>query len=143
MVRSEVSITWELKHSRGFIMEPRPEEKIASCLPNRPNPGQGSSMPLITARSAPRPPRTGGWITPINDVGNREGRLMVDRFASAWTNFAKNGVPNSDLTPDWTPYDLDKRATMVFDINTRVEIDYRREFRLLWDELGGGNLMGQ
>ena len=64
-------------------------------------------------------------------------------FASAWTGFAKTGVPNSDMTPEWTPYDLDKRATMVFDINTRVENDYRREFRLLWDELGGGGLLGQ
>lgn len=80
---------------------------------------------------------------PINDVGNQEGRSMVDLFASVWTNFAKNGAPNSESTPEWTPYDLDNRATMVFDINTRVENDHRREFRLLWDELGGGGLLGQ
>jgi len=31
---------------------------------------------------------------------------------------------------------------MVFDNNTRVENDYRREFRLLWEELGGTGIGG-
>lgn len=74
---------------------------------------------------------------PNNDSGQKAGKLMVDRFAAVWTNFAKTGVPNSDLTPDWPQYDLKNRATMVFDNNTRVESDYRRDFRLLWEELGG------
>ena len=77
---------------------------------------------------------------PINDCGDREGKLMVDRFAAVWTNFAKTGVPNSAITPDWPAYDKEKRATFVFDVNTRVENDYRREFRLLWEELGGSGL---
>jgi para-nitrobenzyl esterase len=73
---------------------------------------------------------------PCNDSGQKEGKLMVDRFAAVWTNFAKTGVPNSDLTPEWPRYNLKNRATMIFDNNTRVESDYRREFRLLWEELG-------
>jgi para-nitrobenzyl esterase len=77
-----------------------------------------------------------------NDCGQKAGKLMVDRFAAVWTNFAKTGVPNSDLTPDWPKYDLKNRATMVFDNNTRVENDYRREFRLLWEELGGTGIGG-
>jgi len=79
---------------------------------------------------------------PINDCGDREGKLLVDRFAAVWTNFAKTGVPSSAITPDWPAYDKDKRATMVFDINTRVENDYRRDFRLLWEELGGTGIGG-
>jgi para-nitrobenzyl esterase len=79
---------------------------------------------------------------PINDCGDREGKLLVDRFAAVWTNFAKTGIPDSDLTPTWTAFDNNQRATMVFDLNTRVENDYRREFRFLWDELGGGGLLG-
>lgn len=74
---------------------------------------------------------------PATDIGNSEGRLMVDRFAAAWTGFAKTGIPNSDMTPNWPAYDPEKRATMIFDVNTRIENDYRREFRLLWEELGG------
>jgi para-nitrobenzyl esterase len=79
---------------------------------------------------------------PINDSGDREGKLMVERFAAVWTNFAKTGVPNSDLTPPWTVFDNHQRATMVFNLDTRVENDYRREFRLLWEELGGSGLFG-
>jgi para-nitrobenzyl esterase len=79
---------------------------------------------------------------PINDIGNREGKLMVERFAAVWTGFAKTGVPNSALTPEWPAYDLDQRATMIFDLDTRVGNDYRREFRLLWQELGGAGILG-
>jgi len=87
-------------------------------------------------------PAVHDWHESNNDCGQKEGKLMVDRFAAAWTNFAKTGVPNSDLTPDWPPYDLKNRATMVFDNNTRVHNDYRREFRLLWEELGGAGILG-
>ncbi|MBN1663641.1 MAG: carboxylesterase/lipase family protein, partial [Deltaproteobacteria bacterium] len=79
---------------------------------------------------------------PINDIGNREGKIMVERFAAAWTGFARTGIPHSAITPDWPAYDLEKRATMIFDTNTRVENDHRREFRLLWEELGGAGILG-
>jgi para-nitrobenzyl esterase len=79
---------------------------------------------------------------PINDIGNREGKLMVERFAAVWTGFAKTGVPNSAITPEWPAYDAINRATLVFDVRTRVENDYRREFRTLWEELGGTGIIG-
>ncbi len=79
---------------------------------------------------------------PINGCGDREGKLLVDRFAAAWVQLAKTGRPDSEVTPPWPPYDLTGRATMVFDLDTRVEKDYRREFRLLWEELGGSGLFG-
>ncbi len=82
-------------------------------------------------------PAVHDYTGPNNDCGQKEGKQMVDRFAAAWTNFAKTGVPNSDLTPEWPAYDLKKRATMVYASDTHVENDYRREFRLLWEELGG------
>jgi para-nitrobenzyl esterase len=72
---------------------------------------------------------------PINGSGSKDGKLLVERFAAVWTGFAKEGVPKSNLTPDWPAYDADRRATMIFDVNTRVVNDHRREFRLLWDEL--------
>jgi len=79
---------------------------------------------------------------PINDCGDREGKLLVDRFAAVWTGFAKTGVPQSDLTPPWPPYEEKNRATMVFDLETRVENDYQGEFRRLWEELGGSAIFG-
>ena len=74
---------------------------------------------------------------PMTGCGYSEGMMMVDRLAAVWSNFAKTGVPNSELTPEWTPYNTDTRPTMVFDLNTRMENDYRGQFRLLWEELGG------
>jgi para-nitrobenzyl esterase len=76
---------------------------------------------------------------PINGSGSKSGKLMADRFASVWTNFAKTGATSSPLTPAWAPYDPKTRATMVFDTDTRVVNDYRREYRLLWDEIGAAS----
>jgi len=73
---------------------------------------------------------------PINGSGSKEGKKLVEDFAAAWTSFAKTGVPNSSRTPAWPAYDLERRATMVFDVNTRVVNDHRGEFRKLWEELG-------
>lgn len=72
---------------------------------------------------------------PMTGCGYEEGMRMVDTFSAAWINFAKTGVPDSDRTPDWPAYDRETRPTMVFDLETRVENDYRREFRLLWEEV--------
>lgn len=72
----------------------------------------------------------------INGSGSAEGTKMVERFAAVWTGFAKTGKPDSSLTPAWPAYDTQTRATMVFDNDTRVVNDHRREFRTLWDEIG-------
>ena len=80
---------------------------------------------------------------PMTGCGHREGMLMVDRLSAVWASFAKTGNPNSEITPKWPAFNLETRPTMVFDLDIRVENDYRREFRLLWNELGTtGNLMG-
>jgi para-nitrobenzyl esterase len=73
---------------------------------------------------------------PINGSGSKEGTKLVETFSAVWTEFAKTGVPNSKLTPNWPKYDTQTRATMVFDVNTRVVNDHRSEFRKLWEELG-------
>jgi para-nitrobenzyl esterase len=72
---------------------------------------------------------------PINGSGSVAGQRITDQFAKAWTAFAKNGKPDAEGNPAWPTYKSDTRATMVFDSYTRVVNDYRREFRLLWDEL--------
>ena len=73
---------------------------------------------------------------PINGSGSKEGKILVENFAAVWAAFAKTGVPNSARTPDWPAYDLEKRPTMVFDVNTRVVNDHRGDFRRLWEEIG-------
>jgi len=72
---------------------------------------------------------------PINGSGSAAGKRITDQFAAAWTSFAKNGKPDAQGNPAWPTYSAASRATMVFDSYTRVVNDYRREFRVLWDEL--------
>ena len=69
----------------------------------------------------------------IVGVGSPEGKVMCDRLASAWVAFAKTGDPNNAQIPRWPAYDSSARATMVFDIDTRVESDPRGEIRRFWE----------
>lgn len=64
-----------------------------------------------------------------------EAQRMADRHAAAWVAFARTGSPNGPGLPRWEPYTPERRATMVFDTDTRLESDHRRAFRLMWDEI--------
>lgn len=57
---------------------------------------------------------------------------LAETMSRAWTAFARKGDPNYEGLPRWRPYDVEKRATMLFDVPSRVEDDPRREERLVW-----------
>ena len=67
-------------------------------------------------------------------AGQEDGRLMADRLASAWVEFARTGDPNNGALPTWPTYDASTRATMVFDEHTRVEDDPRGEIREYFEQ---------
>ncbi len=72
--------------------------------------------------------------TPI--VGTREDRtLLADTMSDTWIAFARSGDPNHAGLPAWDPYDVDQRATMLFDVPPRLESDPRAEERLAWGDL--------
>ncbi len=64
-----------------------------------------------------------------------EARKMADIVGSAIVSFGKTGNPNCDKIPYWPSYDIDKRATMIFNTECRVENDPTKELRLLWEKL--------
>jgi para-nitrobenzyl esterase len=64
-----------------------------------------------------------------------EARKMADIVGSTIVAFGKTGNPNCDKIPYWPPYDIESRATMIFDLESRVENDPTRELRLLWEKL--------
>jgi para-nitrobenzyl esterase len=68
-----------------------------------------------------------------NDRANPLAKVMSDRMAAAWVAFAKTGDPNCAAIPHWPAYEPTKRETMIFDIDTRVESDPRREVREYWN----------
>ncbi len=59
-----------------------------------------------------------------------ETTAMANQMADSWIAFAKAGNPNNASIPAWSPYDLEKRATMIFDVPPRAEDDPWREERV-------------
>ncbi|MDO9475183.1 MAG: hypothetical protein Q7L07_00635, partial [Pseudohongiella sp.] len=46
-----------------------------------------------------------------------------------WLAFARTGNPNNSCVPAWTPYDLIRRHTMLFDVPSLAVDDPHREER--------------
>ena len=54
--------------------------------------------------------------------------------SGAWLAFARSGRPEHDLLPDWAPYTIEHRSTMVLDAGTSQLVDDPRAAeRALWD----------
>jgi carboxylesterase type B len=50
----------------------------------------------------------------------------------AWAAFVKHGTPGYAGLPEWPSYDLARRATMHFDVNSRIADDPGGEMRRVW-----------
>ena len=68
----------------------------------------------------------------ITGGGTPEGKLMADRLASAWVAFARTGNPNNPQIPEWPAYNATTKPTMIFDADTRVVEDPKRDLRAFW-----------
>lgn len=56
---------------------------------------------------------------------------MADQVSSTFIAFARTGDPNHSGLPVWARFDTAKRATMVWDVRSRVVDDPRGEERQL------------
>jgi para-nitrobenzyl esterase len=56
-------------------------------------------------------------------------QTLADKMASTWIAFASTGNPNNAALPAWPAYDARRRATMIFDVEPRVEHDPVRGIR--------------
>jgi para-nitrobenzyl esterase len=66
-------------------------------------------------------------------TGNgREARTVSAKMSDAFVAFARTGNPNHESLPDWKPYTLAQRETMVIDRNSRLENDPRGAERKLF-----------
>ena len=57
---------------------------------------------------------------------------VADKMSEAFIALARTGNPNAPALPAWAPYDLTRRATMVFDAETRLVDDPRGAERRLF-----------
>jgi len=64
-----------------------------------------------------------------------EMRGLAATMHEAWASFARTGVPKASGLPDWPAYTAGEsgRATMIFDLEPRIEPDPAGAERALWD----------
>ncbi len=60
-------------------------------------------------------------------------RELADTVSDAWVNFARNGKPTAADMPEWQPFDVAQRATMIFDEKIELQYDVDRAIRDVWD----------
>ncbi len=71
-----------------------------------------------------------------NFTANRpECQELADQMSEAWLAFARDGVPTHQDLPAWPAYTPTERATMIFDIPSRVENDPYGEIRQVWSHI--------
>lgn len=69
--------------------------------------------------------------------GNTRGaRKMAEIVGASFAAFARTGDPNCPLVPPWPAYDTADRATMIYDLECRVEHDPTRALREYWEGRG-------
>jgi para-nitrobenzyl esterase len=59
---------------------------------------------------------------------------MAKIMSDTWVSFVATGNPNNPAIPQWDPYDAKRRATMLFDVPSRVENDPRANIRVALTE---------
>jgi para-nitrobenzyl esterase len=73
----------------------------------------------------------------VSQTGSRTGdgvaaRKVTDAISEALLAFARNGDPNHAGIPRWQPYSLQRRETLIFDVESRLQHDPRGGERRLY-----------
>lgn len=86
--------------------------------------GHGNEIPFVFNNMDPV----------IRLLGDDPRRLTLgDDMSGVWSTFARTGKPNYKSLPEWPVYNAEKRPTMVFNYESKVENDPFGEERKLWD----------
>ena len=67
---------------------------------------------------------------------------LAATMSDTWIAFARTGDPNHDGLPEWPSYNADERATMLFNVPSKVEHDPGREERLAWEGIPVDRMRG-
>lgn len=62
-----------------------------------------------------------------------EPQRVADQMSESWLAFARSGDPDNAAVPHWPRYSVARRASMVFDAESRVVEDYNGPVREFWD----------
>ncbi len=61
---------------------------------------------------------------------SEETAAVAEAMSESWLAFARTGDPNNAAVGAWTPYDLERRTVMLFDVESKAAEDPHREERL-------------
>ena len=64
-----------------------------------------------------------------------EAQKVADEMSAAWLAFARTGNPNAKGVPEWPPYTLEDRTTMVFDTTSKAIKAFRDDERKVLADL--------
>ena len=67
-----------------------------------------------------------------------EARRLSDRIIDAWLAFARDGSPGHDGIGAWSPYEADRRTTMILGPECGAEAAPREPERAIWERLLAG-----
>ncbi|KKK46061.1 MAG: hypothetical protein Lokiarch_04530, partial [Candidatus Lokiarchaeum sp. GC14_75] len=64
-----------------------------------------------------------------------ETQELSEKMMDVWISFSRSGNPNNPNIPEIHPYNLEKRATLIFDKVISVEEDPYSNERIAWNGL--------
>ncbi|WAC47541.1 carboxylesterase/lipase family protein [Asticcacaulis sp. SL142] len=76
--------------------------------------------------------------TAVNDAittNAPEAQAMADLFSDAFIAFARTGSPQTPALPEWKPYSLANRETMLMHLKPELALDPRGEERKLFEKV--------
>jgi para-nitrobenzyl esterase len=63
-----------------------------------------------------------------------EATALSERMMDAWLSFARTGHPGFAGIPNWPPYEVEERSTMVFGRTIHLERAPMDDERALWEK---------
>ena len=64
-----------------------------------------------------------------------DARAVADLFSDAFIAFARTGSPQTPALPQWKPYTMKGRETMLMDLKPQLALDPRGEERKLFSKV--------
>jgi para-nitrobenzyl esterase len=74
-------------------------------------------------------------VVETEGVFSDEDQALARSVHTAWVNFVKTGKPTAPGLPDWTPYDSERRQTMLLNHQSQVADDPWKDERVLWHDV--------
>ncbi len=68
-------------------------------------------------------------------TNSKDSLELSNLMMKTWVNFARNGNPNHEGIPQWKPYDLKNRNTMILSNDSKIINDPDAVLRKAWDEI--------